>query len=212
MIVEISTGSKYICRCVSGAVGGQPDVLSSVDMMAQQHTADVTSHRHAADVTSQQHTADVTSQQHTADVTSQRHTADVMAQQHTADVTSQRHTSDVTSQQHTADVTSQRHAADVTSQRHTAANISQHSADGDSPSLPLMQNVASLSSTVKTVATLESGEAHNGIEPSLAVATTVDASTLQTPIDPSVIQVRYYLISLMTTLLHLLYILSVVLH
>jgi len=166
---------------VSGAVGGQPDVLSSVDTMAQQHTT--------ADIS--QHSADVTAVQHTADVTVQRHTV-------------------VDTSRHSADVTAQRHAADVTAERHAAADISHYSADGDGPSLPLMQNIASLSST------LESGhkspEAHDGLEPSLATATTVDTSALQTPIDPSVIPVRYYVISLMTTLLRLLYTVSVLSH
>ena len=182
---------------VSGAVGGQPDVLSSVDMTAQRHTAADISH----------HSADVTAQRHSADVTTQRHTADVTAQRHSADVTVQRHTADVTAQRHSADVTAQRHTADVTAQRHATTDISHHSSDANSPSLPVLQNIASLSLTAKTVATVESANksptAHNGIETLHTAATTVDASARQTPIDPSVIPVRYYVISL-TILLGLL--------
>jgi len=121
MYSAVSSLSQLVCRYVVGAVGGQPDVLNSVDTAAEML-------------------------------------------------------------------------------RRTAAEMLRHSSDADSPSLSLLQNTATPSSTVQTVVTVESRDkppvAHNGLEASQIAVSTVAASALQQRFDP----VRYYLVLLTSAL------------
>jgi len=91
-------------------------------------------------------------------------------------------------------------SVDTTAQQCTAAEMLRHSSDADSPSLSLLQNTATPSSTVQTVVTVESPDkppvAHNGLEASQIAVSTVAASALQQRFDP----VRYYLVLLTSAL------------
>jgi len=83
----------------------------------------------------------------------------------------------------------------VTAERHVTADVQRHSSAADSPTLLLQQNTASLTTTVRTVATVESADK------TLAAAslhTTADTSLPHQPVDPSQIPIRYYLMSLTT--------------
>ena len=101
-------------------------------------------------------------------------------------------------------------AVDVTSQQHTTADMQRHSSDVDGPSVLLLQNTASLSATVRTVATVESADklsaADNDVASLPDTAVSVNTSLPHQPVDPSLIPIRYYrLISSITTFLPLFY-------